>query len=317
MATAHHTEHDIVVGVPARTIYHLLADVSRWPQYFSPTVHAEVLESSGDTERIQLWATANDTVKTWISRRRLDEAARVIEFTQEVTQPPAQTLRGMWRLTEVEGGGTKVSFTHDYTVIDDDPDGARWLAEVIDTNSRTELANLKRIAETLADAELAPFAFADTVTIDAGPEAVYDFLNDAAAWPERLPHVARLVLTEETPGLQWMEMDTQAPDGTKSTTTSIRICRPSDRIIYKQVKLPAVMSAHTGEWLIEPNGDGGVTVTGRHTVCLDRAGVAALLGADTTIAAAQQKVRQALGGNSLTTLRHAKRFAEARTVGAR
>ena len=62
---------------------------------------------------------------------------------------------------------------------------------------------------------------------------------------ERLPHVARVVLTEDTPGLQFLEMDTRTKDGSTHTTKSVRVCFPDTRIAYKQITLPrADVRAH-------------------------------------------------------------------------
>lgn len=45
--------------------------------------------------------------------------------------------------------------------------------------------------------------------------------------------------------------------------------------------------------------------TARHTVAVDPTGITEVLGPDATLADARTYVREALGRNSLTTLRHA------------
>ena len=134
--------------------------------------------------------------------------------------------------------------------------------------------------------------------------------SPAQLWSERLPHVGRVSLEEETPGLQILEMDTSTKDGSVHTTRSVRVCRPYTSIVYKQVVVPALMTLHTGRWLIEEREGAGVSVTSRHTVRVNTARIADVLGAGADVLTAQETVRKALSGNSSTTLHAAKAYAE-------
>ncbi|MCP2262595.1 aromatase [Streptoalloteichus tenebrarius] len=305
----HRTEHEITIAASASEVYQLIADVTRWPVVFGPTVHVEHLERSATRERFRIWATAKDEVKTWTSVRELDPVARTIAFRQEVSQPPVARMGGRWRMEAVAAGRTRVVFGHTYRAIDDDPDSLAWIDEVVDRNSRVELAGLQSAAERGRALDELSLTFEDTVRM-AGPRAAaYDFVREAAEWPRRLPHVARLALTEDEPGVQVMEMDTIRPDGTVHTTRSVRICFPQEKIVYKQLVPPALLSAHTGCWLFEETGD-GVAVTSRHTVVVDPEAVPTVLGPGATVAEAQEFARNALSRDSMTTLLRAKSFVE-------
>ena len=120
----------------------------------------------------------------------------------------------------------------------------------------------------------------------------------------------RVALEEETPGLQILEMDTARGDGPVHTTRSVRVCRPYSGIVYKQGVLPALLSLHLGQWIIEERAGAGVSVTSRHTVRVDTARIADVLGPDAGVPAAYEAARTALSGNSLITLRAAKAYAE-------
>lgn len=303
--------HEIDVRADAETLYRYIADVTNWPQVFPPSVHVELLESNGSQERIQIWATANGEAKTWRSRRNLDPAAGRVEFRQEVSQPPVAAMGGTWIVESVDTGRSRIRLLHDYRAVDDDPDKLAWIDQAVDRNSRAELAALKANAELAAAAPDALLTFDDAVHVDGAVEDVYDFLNEAQLWQRRLPHVARVLLTEDTAGLQVLEMDTRAKDGSVHTTRSVRVCFAPHRIVYKQVLLPALMTLHTGRWLIEEDGD-GLQVTSRHTVAINEASVAGVLGANATVADARSFVRDVLGTNSLATLERAKQYAEAR-----
>lgn len=304
-------EHEVKVQAPVEVVYQLIADVANWPQIFPPSVHVEYLERSGSQERIQIWATANGEAKTWISRRELDPAARRIEFRQERSTPPVGAMGGIWIIEPISDGESHVRLRHDYRAVDDDPAKIAWIDRAVDRNSQSELAALKTNAElTSRSAELL-LTFTDSVRIDGSAKDVYDFINEAQHWSERLPHVARVSLQEDTPGLQLLEMDTRTKDGSVHSTKSVRVTFPHERIAYKQIQVPALMTMHIGLWTFEKTDD-GITATSRHTVAINEANIASVLGADAGVEEACTFVRNALSANSLTTLRHARDYAEGR-----
>jgi aromatase len=306
---SHAVTHDITVDAPAAAVFGLIADATAWPRVFGPTVHVERLWARGTQERLQLWATANSAARTWTSIRTLDPAARRIEFRQERSPAPIAAMGGCWRFEPLPDGRTRVLLDHDFAVIDDDPAGLRWISTAVDSNSTAELSALKAHAEGGSPA--LEDTFEDTVQIAGAAQDVYDFICRADLWPQRLPHVARLDLTEEQAGLQVMEMETRTADGSTHATTSVRVCFPPDRIVYKQVVVPRLMTVHLGEWSVTP-GAGRVAVSSRHTIRINPDTVQSVLGAGATIADARRFVRDALSRNSRATLEHAKSYAEGR-----
>jgi ribosome-associated toxin RatA of RatAB toxin-antitoxin module len=305
----HRTEHTITVAAPAGALYDLIADVTRWPAVFGPTVHAERVEGGGPTERIRLWALANDEVKTWVSRRNLDRDAYRVEFRQEVSQPPVGSMGGEWVMRPRSDDETVVVLTHDYTAIDDDPAKVDWIARAVDRNSRSELAALKAAVERRPGLGELMFSFADSVTIGGPAPEVYDYIYQCALWPRRLPHVSRLVLDESVPGIQRMAMDTRSADGETHTTESVRLCFPTGEIVYKQTTVPKLLTAHTGRWTFEEVAE-GTRATSEHTVVINPDAVPDILGAGATVADARAAVRKALGTNSTATLLRAKDHVE-------
>lgn len=309
-------EHQVNVNAPAADVYRLIAEVQNWPRLFPPTVHVDHVERSAESERIRIWATANGEVKNWTSRRVLDPTQLRIEFRQEVSAPPVSAMGGTWLIEPVSETESLVRLLHDYRAVDDDPDHLAWIEQAIERNSRSELAALKANVEmATGTGEELMFSVADTVVINGAAKDVYDFLNEAQLWKERLPHVARVVLTEDVPGLQILEMDTRTKDGATHTTKSVRVCFPHRNIVYKQITLPALMTLHTGYWLVaeDPADDGaGLAVTSQHTVVINEASISRILGADAGITQARDFIHNALSINSLATLGHAKEYAESR-----
>ncbi|MEU6996510.1 aromatase/cyclase [Streptomyces sp. NPDC046465] len=308
--TTREVEHEITVAAPAQTVYRLIAEVENWPRIFPPTIHVDHVEKGAHEERIRIWATANGEAKQWTSRRTLDAANLKITFRQEVSTPPVAAMGGTWLIEPLSPDTSRIRLLHDYRAIDDDPAGLKWIEEAVDRNSRAELAALKTNVELAVAAAELTFAFEDSVRVRGSAKDLYDFVNEAGAWAERLPHVATVRLLEDTPGLQSLEMDTRAKDGSVHTTKSYRVCFPHHRIAYKQVTLPALMTLHTGYWTFEEGTDGVTVASSQHTVVLNTANIARILGADATVADARDYVRGALSTNSRATLGHAKDYAE-------
>jgi aromatase len=304
-------EHQITVKAPARAAYTLIADVETWPRLFPPTVHVERLDVLGSEERIRIWATANGEIKSWNSRRVLDPESMRISFRQEVSSPPVGSMGGTWIVEEISADESRVRLLHDFRAVDDDPESLAWIEQAVDRNSSSELAALKANVELATGSADLLTTFEDTVAIKGSAADVYDFLNEAELWSERLPHVARSSLVEESPGVQLLEMDTQTKDGSTHTTKSVRVCFPHRLIAYKQIGLPALMTAHLGQWRLEETPD-EVRVTSEHTVVINEENISAVLGDGVDVAGASSFVRTALSTNSLATLGHAKAYAESR-----
>ena len=304
-----HTTHRIDIDAPVGVVYGIIADATAWPQHFAPTIHVERSEIDSSTERLRIWADANGEVKNWTSVRSLDESGHRIGFRQEVSSPPVASMSGEWIITS-RGDGATLTLTHDFEAAGGDPAGAEWITEATDRNSEKELANIKTLAEAWDRVGELVFSFEDSVLVDGSLDDIYDFLHDAGRWPERLPHVSRLELTEDVPHLQVMVMDTLAKDGSTHTTESVRVCYPGERIVYKQLVTPSLMAAHVGEWIFEQAGH-SVRVTSWHRVTVREAMIAEVLGPDATVATARDFIRKAAGGNSAATLALAKKFTEA------
>ncbi|AXL88812.1 cyclase [Streptomyces sp. CB09001] len=312
----HESAHEIEIEAEAEAVYRMLAHAEKWPQLFPPTIHADHVERGEREERIRIWATAGDTVKNWTSHRSLDPERLRIRFRQEVSTPPVAQMGGTWQIDALPAGRSLVRLLHDYRAVD--AESLPWLDDVVDRNSRSELASLKAVAESgTAVAELT-CSFEDSVRIRGDVGVVYDFVNRADLWTERLPHVLRVRLEEPEPGVQTLEMDTMAKDGTSHTTKSHRVGLAPHRIAYKQITLPALISLHTGHWTFGPADErGDVTASSQHTFTVRTDAIEKVLGSDATVQDAVDHVRTALSTNSLATLALAKAHAEGLAVDSR
>ncbi len=313
MAAPVRVTHTLLTRAPARSVYALVADVTRWPVIFGPTVHVDVLARGENDERFRIWALVNERVADWTSRRTFDPELLVITFHQEHSTPPIASMSGRWQFTDLGPAGTEITLHHDFVTVDGSAEATELVTRALDRNSATELAALARVAEFGRPVDEVIFSFEDTLEVAAPPKAVYDFVDQARKWPYRLPHVGDVDLREEVPGVQLMSMRTITADGATHRTASVRLCTPTDRILYKQTLPPEQLVGHSGAWFFEDLGLSGSLVTARHTVALQPpAGPSGTSGpeADAALAALADRTERALRANSLATLKHAKAFAE-------
>ncbi|HET6354353.1 aromatase/cyclase [Streptomyces sp.] len=306
----HRTSHRVEVAAPAGVLYGLIADTVRWPLFFPPSIHVEQLEFDGTHERLRIWATANGSVASWTSARSLDPELRRVDFRQQVPASSVEAMGGTW-IVEARGGDrSQLTLLHDFVVPGDAAETVAWVQRATDTNSRAQLDSLKDMAEKWTRLDDMVLLFEDSVRVNGPAELVYDFLYRAGDWPELAPHVRRVELTEQAPGVQVMSMDASGADGAIHTTESVRICFPhAGRIVFKQTAPPALMAAHTGEWSVEPDAT-GVTVTAQHQVVLNEADIEPVLGEGAGLASARRRVREDLGRAGTLMLALAKQHAE-------
>src|SRR5262249_31014885 len=188
----------------------------------------------------------DSAVRTWRMVRRTDRSGRRITFTHMDTDPPATEIRGEWVFTELAQNRTQVELRHHI----DAPTGADLgpLLDKINQDSKEHLDTLRDTAERRTELDELVLSFTDPLFIAGSIEDAYDYLYRADLWPERIPHVVGLAMTEDVPNIQFFDMDTKGPDGGTLTVRSGRICLPPNLIVCKQIALPAMLDAHTGHW---------------------------------------------------------------------
>jgi aromatase len=308
--------HTTRISADPGDVYQLVADATRWPVVFGPTVHVELLHHTDSAERFTIWALVGEGVARWTSTRTFDPGARRITFEQEHTMPPFAAMGGRWEFIGhagpgTEGTETEVVLTHQFSV-DSSADGEDEIRRALDRNSDSELRALRRVAEAGHPLNQLIFEFEDVVRIAGPVAAAYEFIDRAGEWDRRLPHVGSVNLAEPTPGIQHLTMETVTGDGAKHTTTSVRVCMPHQWIAYKQTVIPAPLLGHSGIWSFRDLGESGCLVAARHLVLLNPAEVT-LVGPGGLTAVSRdiaERVKKALSGNSKVTLEHARQFAE-------
>lgn len=307
----HIAEDQAVVSAPVEVVRGLIMDVVGWTQLHDPAVHSEYLERGKNEDLTQQWSVVDDhTVRSWTARRWVREQGREIIFAHEPAKPPFADVRGGWTLRPQADGSTLVTMHHEFTLLKEGTELAARMVESMRHGSSSYLETLKYAAENREELARLIISFEDPLFISGSVEDVYTYLYEADKWPERIPHVARLDMTEEVPNIQFFDMDTVSSDGSRHTTRSVRICRPHNKIVYKQIQPPKTMVAHTGHWKFTETPE-GVIASARHSATIKPEGLH-LLGEGTTVEGARRYLRRILSANSMGNLRLAKAYAEER-----
>lgn len=299
------------VDAPAEAAFSVLADVENWPQFFPSIVHTEYLERTETEDRVEYWAvTPEEKLRHWVARRELDRAAGRFSFQQEGSVGPFTRLGGDWQVRATGAQSCVVESTHRYALADDDPALALRAKADLERNNRNQFAVIKQTAQRREELDQLVLSFTDDLYIDGTIEDCYSVLYEAREWPQRFPHVTSLEMTEDPANFQLFDMGTKTSDGSTHQTRSVRICLPHRKIVYKQLKTPPLLAAHTGHWGFTETPEGVIAQT-RHTVTI-KPDMLHVLGADTTLADARRYLRRVLSANSLANLRYTKEYAEAR-----
>lgn len=270
----------------------VLADVTAWPLFASSVIYARALEVTDEAETFDLWLSTTAGVRRVALRRRTVEEVTELGFGPG---PGAPT--------------TVLRYHADTRVIERDTDGAGGVFG----------AAITRLLDELTESAALPggpddwvYTFEDVVRTHGRVLDLFDFLRRLELWPQRLAHVHDVDYTEDADGVQTVRLTVVGPDGTRHPVPSIRLCLGGSRVVYKPATVPPIARAHLGQWSVSQHA-GEVTVSGRHSVLLDPAGITRVLGAGAGLDQATRLVRSALGAHSLATLEAAKTYAESRS----
>ncbi len=305
-------ERSVPVQAAADAVFEAVVDVENWPQLLRGVVHVERTVRDETADEAQIWVLrGTDAVATWTSHRSLDRAARRVAFRNDPPAGPTTKSGGEWRVTEAEDGGCVLTVRHTLTPRPDVPAAAvEEMAAGVAKHSEAQLDELRQAVEQRDELAELTITFDDPLFIGGTAEDSYELLYRADQWPDRFPHVTRIDMTEDDRGVQFFDMDTLTPDGRAHTTRSVRICMAHHKIVYKQISLAPLLTAHRGHWLFEQTPE-GVIATARHSATIKPAALD-MLFPGATVQDARRYLRKVLSANSVSNLRFAKEYAEER-----
>ncbi|MEV5436475.1 SRPBCC family protein [Streptomyces sp. NPDC052682] len=147
---AGHTENEITIAAPFDLVWEMTNDVENWPRLFSEYASAEILERDGDrvTFRLTMHPDAEGRVWSWVSERTADRAARTVE-AHRVETGPFQYMNIHWSYDETPEG-VRMRWVQDFAMKPDAPVDDAGMTDLINRNSRTQLALIRDRIEQAA-----------------------------------------------------------------------------------------------------------------------------------------------------------------------
>lgn len=259
---------EAAVAAPARRVYELLTGLETWPRLFPWILHTESLERDGHDDIVRYWGiTDQETIRTWVSRRRLNPGALRMEFEQQGAVGEVARLGGSWSFGARPDGGTRVEAVHEFELAEDAPMGPGDMAAVFHGRTRAQLARLTECAEGLAELDRRTLSFSGTLSVAADPAEVYRVLADPRRWPELVPGVVRARTEDKAPGVHFLESAERDADGELHTGRAARLLLPPHKVVFKSLTMSAGLAQHAGHWLVAPAPQ-GATVTLAQAVVL-------------------------------------------------
>lgn len=161
-----HTEHTVTVAAPRDMVWQLLVDVENYPNLFTATKSAEIIETGDSYELVKLEVDVSGKLQAWTSRRDIDPVHGVIAYRQLQTAPIVEHMGGEWRVFPLGLDRTQLVITHDFAARKADSNGLvaneftfeqahEMLATAVERNSVAHLGAIKTEAELRVGSEAA------------------------------------------------------------------------------------------------------------------------------------------------------------------
>jgi aromatase len=160
---AGHTENEITIAAPLDLVWDITNDIENWPRLFSEYASVEVLDREGDRTMFRLTMHPDDEgrVWSWVSQRVVDRTACTVR-AHRVETGPFQYMRIYWEYTEtLTPKGTRMRWVQDFAMKPDAPVDDAGMTEMINRNSRTQMALIRDKIEQAAEERNAAAALAD------------------------------------------------------------------------------------------------------------------------------------------------------------
>ncbi|POX56750.1 polyketide cyclase [Streptomyces sp. Ru71] len=147
-----HTENEITIDAPFDLVWEMTNDLDNWPNLFSEYASVDVLDRKGDTVtfRLTMHPDENGKVWSWVSERTADRASRTVR-AHRVETGPFQYMNIRWEYRETPEG-VRMRWIQDFAMKPEAPVDDAGMTEMINRNSKTQMALIRdRIEQAAGD----------------------------------------------------------------------------------------------------------------------------------------------------------------------
>ena len=138
-----HTENEVTIAAPLDLVWEMTNDLENWPNLFSEYASVEVLERDGNRTkfRLAMHPDENGKVWSWVSERVTDRDALTVR-ARRVEPGPFRYMDIRWEYTETPGG-IRMRWIQDFAMKPDAPVDDAGMTEMINRNSRVQMALIR------------------------------------------------------------------------------------------------------------------------------------------------------------------------------
>lgn len=147
---AGHTENEITIAAPLDLVWDMTNDIQNWPRLFSEYSSVEVLDRDGHrtTFRLTMYPDDEGRVWSWVSERVADRTTRTV-WAHRVETGPFEYMKIRWEYTETQHG-IRMDWIQDFAMKPDAPVDDAAMTEIINRNSRKQMALIRDRIERAA-----------------------------------------------------------------------------------------------------------------------------------------------------------------------
>uniref|UniRef100_A0AAU2VC28 SRPBCC family protein n=1 Tax=Streptomyces sp. NBC_00003 TaxID=2903608 RepID=A0AAU2VC28_9ACTN len=266
-----HASHSILCNATPARVYETIRNSRAWPQLFDPCQSVAVIAEGDDFEDIRITALVNGEAMTWQSHRRFLPEVLGIETTVVEPMKLVAAMTTTWRAIAVNSQQTLLLLEHDYSLCDDiagqveqvttPEEAAQFIEQAIDTNSITELGNIKDAVEQPTHADQRDHHARHSIVCSADADMVYGLIRDPKAWPQIFDACLDATCLEATDGMELVRIEAMQDGRRVGWNTERRYFDTVRRVEYRlPIPMPFLESMQ-GQWRVLPLGNGRCLLT--------------------------------------------------------
>ncbi|AKI01948.1 polyketide cyclase / dehydrase family protein [Hoeflea sp. IMCC20628] len=259
--------HSVLCKAEPWQVFSIIAKPEDWPTLFEPCLAVDVVERANGIERICVTAKVNGEPRTWQSRRVVDHAELKIDAEMIAPLTLVAAMRTRWRIYGVGDRETLLVLEHDCDLatrvdglvagVETPAEAENWIRTAIDTNSATELENIRQHAEGSAGSTPGGdglYRTSHMAICDAPADLVFPFVSDPSQWPRLFKACLSVEILPSDNKWQIAKIHADQEGRAVSWTTRRRVDVEALVVDYELLDPMPYTAAMSGRWRVVPLG---------------------------------------------------------------
>lgn len=145
--------HSIICECNAKNAYHVLKDITLWPQIFEACQTVEITNRTDNIEEILITAKGQGRLLSWTTQRTYYDDLYTIDFVLTKPMPLLKLMKGTWRVISLDDESCVIYVERHFELLDDvsnildrvknHTDAYRFVTGFIEENADIEMNSFK------------------------------------------------------------------------------------------------------------------------------------------------------------------------------